>query len=156
MRLASEFFASLPYFRLNERQIAFDLTAMTGKWCWFYLKGRQLLLFLQDPIHLVTKWRNRLLTSTAQLCIGQQDISIEHLFDIIENPNHSKLDHGLTRSDLNPKDRQNFSSCIKICSNDVLSILMNSVHTYATFLYLYLLNKLISTFIDKRTRIEQR
>lgn len=156
MRLASEFFASLPYFRLNERQTAFDLTTIIGKWSWFFLKGRQLLLFLQDPIHLVTKWRNRLLTSTAQLCIGQRDISIEHLFDIIENPNYSKLDHGLTRSDLNPKDRQNFNSCIKISSNDVLSILMFNAHTYATFLYLHLLNKIILTYIEKRTTIEQR
>ncbi|CAF5166390.1 unnamed protein product, partial [Rotaria magnacalcarata] len=110
MRLVSGFFASLPYFKLDERRAAFDLTTTTTttKWPWFYSRSKQLLLFFQDPIHLATKWRNRLLSSTAQLRLGTQHISIEHLIDIIEDSNYSKLDHGLTRSDLNPKDHQNF------------------------------------------------
>jgi hypothetical protein len=147
MRLASEFFASLPNCKLNERRAAFDLTTTTSKWFWFYLKGKQLLLFFQDPIHLATKWRNRLLSSTAQLRLGRQ-----HIIDIIEDSNYSKLDHGLTRSDLNPKDRQNFNSCVKIASCDVLSILVAGANTYGTFIYLYLLKKIISSYIEKNNK----
>jgi hypothetical protein len=54
-----------------------------------------------------------LLSSTAELWLGNKSISINHLYDIINNANYSKLDHGLTKSDINPKDRQNFSSCLK-------------------------------------------
>ena len=84
MCLASEFVASLPNFKLNERRAAFDLlTTTTSKWFWFFLKPKQLLLFFQEPIHLATKWRNRLLSSTADLRLGRQRISIQHLIDII-------------------------------------------------------------------------
>ena len=156
MRLASEFFASLPNFKLNERRAAFDLSTTTPKWSWFFLKPKQLLLFFQDPIHLATKWRNRLLSSTADLRLGRQRISIQHLIDIVEDSNYSKLDHGLNRSDINPKDRQNFHSCVKISSDDVLSILAADADTYGTSLYLHLLRKIISTYIEKTTKISER
>ena len=77
------------------------------KLIWFYLRQEQLLLFLQDPIHLVTKWRNRLLSSKAQLCIGQRSITMEHLRHIIDSEQYAKLDHSFTKTDLNQKDRQN-------------------------------------------------
>jgi hypothetical protein len=66
MRLVSGFFASLPNFKLHEHPNAFKVN-LTSKWPWFYLRQEQLLLFFQDPTHLATKWRNRLLSSTAQL-----------------------------------------------------------------------------------------
>ncbi|CAF0969260.1 unnamed protein product [Rotaria sordida] len=64
--------------------------------------------------------------------------------------------HGLTRSDLNPKDRQNFNSCVKIVTDDILSILVASADTYGTFIYLHLLKKIISTYIEKTTKINDR
>ena len=156
IRLASEFFASLPNFRLNEHRATFDLTTVTSKWHWFFLNPTQLLLFFPDPIHLATKWRNRLLSSTARLRFGQQRLSIEHLVEIIEDFNYSKLEHGLNRTNVNPKDRENFHSCVKISSHDVLSILRADADTYGTYLYLYLLKKIISTYIEKTTVINER
>ncbi|CAF4232053.1 unnamed protein product [Rotaria sp. Silwood2] len=70
----------------------------------------------------ITKWRSRLLSSTAELRLDDQPISINHLYDIINNENYTKLDHGLTKSDINPKDRQNFSSRLKLVSADVFEI----------------------------------
>lgn len=155
MRLASGFFASLPNFKLNEHQESFDFKTVS-QWPWFYLRNKQLLLFYQDPVHLVTKWRNRLLSATAQLRFGQQYISMEHLVDIIEDSGYSKLDHGLTRTDLNPKDRQNYNSCVKIASDDVLSILVDGTETYGTFVYLQLLKMIIRTYVEKTTSINER
>ncbi|CAM2719861.1 unnamed protein product [Rotaria socialis] len=111
MRLASGFFSSLPYFKLEERDAAFDLTAIVTKWPWFYLR---------------------------------------------EDSGYSKLDHGLTLSDLNPKDRQNLKSCTKIVTNDVLSILAGNSDTYGTYIYLYMLQNIISAYIDKSANIQQR
>ncbi|CAF4567427.1 unnamed protein product [Rotaria sp. Silwood2] len=112
---------SLPNFQVHQHLQAFQIKT-TSHWSWFYLREQQLLLFFQHTTHLVTKWRNRLLSTTAELCLGNQFISINHLRDIIENVAYTKLDHGLTKSDINPKDRQNFSSCLKLTSNDLFKI----------------------------------
>ncbi|CAF4165786.1 unnamed protein product [Rotaria magnacalcarata] len=155
MRLVSGFFGSLPHFKFIEHQEAFDLNNM-AQWPWFFLRKKQLFLFFQDATHLVTKWRNRLLSSTAQLIVGQQFITIQHVADIIENSNYTKLDHGLNRSDLNPKDRQNYNSCVKLASDNVLSILLDGADTYGTYVYLRLLQMIILAYVEKRTRIEER
>ena len=155
MRLASGFFASLPAFKLSEHPEAFHLKTVS-KWPWFYLRPRQLFLHFQDSIHLVTKWRNRLLSANAELRFGGQFISIEHLRDIITNDDYSKLDHGLTTTDINPKDRQNYASCARIASDDVLSLLVDGADTYGTFLYLSLLKMVIKTYVDKATKISER
>jgi hypothetical protein len=151
MRLASGFFASLPNYKLNEHQQAFDIGAKPT-WPWFYLRNQQLLLFFQDATPIVTKWRNCLLSSTAQLRLGRQCISMEHLTDILDGNAYSKLDHGLTRTDVNPKDRQNYHSCVKIASDDVLSILVNSDDTYGTYVYLLLSKMIINAYIEKKNK----
>lgn len=96
------------------------------------------------------------MSSTAQLRFGRQHISMEHLIDIVEDENYSKLDHGLTRTDINPKDRQNYNSCVRIASDDVLAVLIDGTDTYGTFIYLLLLKLLIQTYIEKTTEIEER
>jgi hypothetical protein len=128
MRLMSGFFASLPNFQVHQHPQAFQIKT-TSRWPWFYLREQQLLLFFKDATHLVTKWRNRLLSSTAELRLGNQFISINHLHDIIDDENYTKLDHGLTKSDINPKDRQNYSSCLKLTSADLFKILNDNVNT---------------------------
>ncbi|CAF4349110.1 unnamed protein product, partial [Rotaria magnacalcarata] len=95
---------------------------LKSRWPWFFLREQQLLLFFQDATHLATKWRNRLLSSTVELRLGDQSISINHLYSIIDNAKFTKIDHGLTKSDINPKDRQNFSSCVKLTSDDLFKI----------------------------------
>ncbi|CAF4379586.1 unnamed protein product, partial [Rotaria magnacalcarata] len=57
-----------------------------------------------------------------ELRLGDQSISIDHLYSIIDNAKFTKIDHGLTKSDINPKDRQNFSSCVKLTSDDPFKI----------------------------------
>ncbi|CAF1535792.1 unnamed protein product [Rotaria sordida] len=122
MRLVSGFFGSIPNFQIHEHPQAFKIQ-IKSQWPWFYLRKEQLLLFLQDATHLVTKWRNRLLSSTAELRIGSKSISVDHLYDIISNPAFTKFEFCLTKSDINPKDRQNFSSCLKLTFDDNLQIL---------------------------------
>ena len=155
MRLISGFFADLPNGRLFENPHAF-VVQILPTWTWFFLRKRQILLFIQDPIHLATKWRNRMLSKTAQMVIGQQTVSLTHLADIVDDDRLSKIDHGLTMSDLNPKDRQNFQSCSKISSEDVLNILRDNAETQATYLYLQLLKYIIMAYIEKSTLIHDR
>jgi hypothetical protein len=155
MRLASNFFASLPNFKLDKHQHAFEID-IPNDWTWFFLNRNQLFLFFQDPVHLVTKWRNRLLSSTADLCIGNNKISMAHIEQLINSKNYTKLDHGLTKSDINPKDRQNYNSCIKLISDDVINLLNDSTDTNGTVVYLTLLKMIVKAYIDKSTSIRER
>ena len=155
MRLMSGFFASLPNFQVHQHPQAFQIKTKS-RWPWFFLREQQLLLFFQDATHLVTKWRNRLLSSTAELRLGDQSISMDHLHDIISNENYTKLDHGLTKSDINPKDRQNFGSCLKLTSADLFKILKDNVDTQGTLVYLQILKMIIVAYVEKRTTIAER
>ena len=66
--------------------------------------------------------------------MGEKYASIEDLIQLIDN--HSKIDHGLTISDICPKDKQNYSSCEKITSDAALSSLKKIVNSEATQAYL--------------------
>ncbi|CAF1955071.1 unnamed protein product [Rotaria magnacalcarata] len=70
-------------------------------------------------------------------------------------PNHPKIDHNLVKSDVCLRDRQNYSSCLKITSDDVLNLL-NRRNTKATFVYLYILKLIILTYVKKDTDILTR
>ena len=155
MRLMSGFFASCPGFDFHSHSRAFKVKRVSH-WSWFFLRSEQALLFFQDPIHLATKWRNRLLSPKTQLHFGSQSILIDHLQNIIEDDNYSKLDHGLTRSDVNPKDRQNFTSCVKLTSEDVFRILDTNRDNRGTLLYLQMLKMVITAYIDEKTSISER
>ena len=115
-----------------------------------FLREQQLLLFFQDATHLAMKWRNRLLSSTVELRLGDQSISINHLYSIIDNENLTKIDYGLTKSDINPKDRQIFSSCIKLTSDDLFKVLKANVGTKGILIYLQMLKMIIMAYIDKK------
>ncbi|CAF3976036.1 unnamed protein product, partial [Rotaria magnacalcarata] len=129
---------------------------------WWYIfnqclqRNIRIIGFSTDATHLVTKWRNRLLSSTAELRLGNQSISITHLHDIIENETYTKLDHGLTKSDINPKDLQNFSSCLKLTSTDVFKILNDNISTRGTLIYLQMLKMIVVAYIEKKTTIAER
>jgi hypothetical protein len=96
----------------------------------------------QDSIHLCTKLRNRLLSPTTTLLMGKKYATMDHLLQLIDNC--SKLDHGLTVSDVLQKDRQNFSSCEKISSESVLSLLKKVPNSEATQAYLQVKISLLS------------
>ncbi|CAF1981539.1 unnamed protein product [Rotaria magnacalcarata] len=154
MRLTSGFFANLTNIKLHENDDAFKIN-IPSHWTWFFLRSQQLFLFFQDATHVATKWRNRLLASTAHLVLGQQPITMQHLQNIIDN-GYNKLDHGLVYTDLNPKDKQNYTSCEKIASEDVLNILKHNRDTQATYVYLRLLKRIIIAYVERSTNIKDR
>ncbi|CAM4940165.1 unnamed protein product [Rotaria socialis] len=154
MRLASGFFSSLSDLQLDKHQHAFRID-LPKHWTWFFLRSSQLFLFFQDPVHLVAKWRNRLLSSTTDLHFGFDKININHIKALINDSHYTKLDHGLTSSDINPKDRQNYNSCIKIISDDVINLLINSEDTNGTVDYLTLLKMIVKAYIDKAASISE-
>ena len=153
MKLVLGFFASLPNMKISERSDAFEVS-LSSEWNWFFLRRRQLILCFQDPIHICTKLRNRLLSDTAELIIGNQRISLKILSDMIGSVN--KLKHGLVKSNIYPRDKQNFASCEKISRDNVISTLENITDSLAIRLYLRLIRAIITAYIDKDTSIGER
>ncbi|CAF2709092.1 unnamed protein product [Rotaria sp. Silwood2] len=110
--------------------------------------------FMQDGIHIATKFRNRLLSEKAHMKIGSYSIDIQDVFDLIEY--ESKIEHNLIKCDVDPKDRQNFASCLRISSKDVLNLLEKNEKATGTYVYLSLLRSIIAGFIERSTTIEER
>ncbi|CAF3644312.1 unnamed protein product [Rotaria socialis] len=85
MRLTCGFIALLSNSQHFSHSDAFQIKiGGQWQWSWFFLGQRQIFLFLQDPTHLITKWRNRLLSKVAEMRIGNQIISMNFLYEIIE------------------------------------------------------------------------
>ena len=154
MRFALGFFAetdtSSPYDPNDVLQIE-----LPRDWSrWFFMRTRQLFFCMQDPVHLCTKLRNRMLSRTASLSIGKEKVSTEVLIALIQNK--SKLDHGLVKTDIEPKDRQNFHSCLKISSHEVVSALEDIDGSLATQIYLRLIRSVVVAYIEHDTPIMDR
>ncbi|CAM4921707.1 unnamed protein product [Rotaria socialis] len=111
-------------------------------------------LFKANAPHLCTKLRNRLLSSTTILLVGDRYAGIAHLIQLIDN--RSKIDHGLTLSDICQKDKQNYSSCEKITSDAVLSSLKTISNSEATQAYLQIIKCIELTFVEKSTNVIDR
>ena len=147
-------YSTQPNRLLIERREVFQVQIPASWLPWFHFNTKQLFLFFQDPTHLVTKLRNRLLSKAAKLKMGRFDIALQHLVDVISN--HSKIDHNLVLSDLYVKDRQNYSSCEKISSPSVLQILRMNSNTSATHCYLSVMRYIITAYINRNTSILER
>ncbi len=150
MQISLGFFTSTPNIDLLNGNKNLLQINIPSTWVFFFMRKRQMYLCMQDGIHLATKIRNRLLSTVATLSINNHQIHINDLLCIIEK--YSKIDHNLVKSDVFPKDRQNFSSCLKITSDDVLNLL-KEMNAKGTYIYLYLLKLVIITYIKADTDI---
>lgn len=102
---------------------------------------------VQDTIHIITKFRNRLLRSSTIMPIGTKIINISHIKYLITNVSKDK--HLLTEYDINPKDRQNFKSASKIYNNNTIMLLNENVpDSNGTQIYLKIMQFVASAFLD--------
>ena len=122
-------------------------------WKFFFIRPVQPCLCMRVGIYLATKIRNRLLSETASMSINNRKIDVNHLFYVIQN--YPKIDHNLVHSDVFPHNRQNYPSCLKITSDDVLNLLKD-INASATYVYLYLLKLIIITYVKADTDILAR
>ncbi len=123
----------------NNDKLSFKVK-ITSSWSlWYFLKPTQPFLFMQDGTHPCTKIRNRLLLKSAQLKMGVYEVSIEHLHQLIKIRN--KIDHNLSKSDLDIRDKQNFSSCRRISDEKLLNLLFLDDRYKATYIYLLIIGR---------------
>lgn len=106
--------------------------------------------YIQDTTHIGTKMRNfllRTIKNARKLPFGRYFIQIDHLYQIQNRFSRDK--HQLTNTALNPFDRQNFDSVLRICDSKVIELLKNHVNgSEATVMYLNILKNIIDSFMD--------
>lgn len=154
MRLASGFFVKHQTLNIYNDQLSFTIKIPSSWYSWYFLNPTQLFLFMQDGIHLCTKMRNRFLSRNVCLQMGRYKVSVKHLYQLIETRN--KIDHNLSKSDMNIKDKQNFSSCQRISDDKVLNLLSSNDEYNATYNYLLLINLLIIAYTQPRVSLSTR
>lgn len=114
--------------------------------------------YFQDTIHIATKLRNFLLRSIFDKKIipfGNNRIRAEHLYELYNMFGKDK--HQLTLSTLNPKDKQNFRSVLRICDVKVTNLLRDHVNnSEATVQFLNIMRDFIDAFMDTKLTPLQR
>ena len=98
--------------------------------------------------------RNRILSKKTNLRMRRYHGSIRHLHQLIRTTN--KIDHNVSKSDLNVRDKQNFSSYQRISSDSVLDLLFSNDQYKATYNYLLILNLLIIAYTQPKIPLIDR
>lgn len=115
--------------------------------------------FVQDTVHVGGKMRNQMLKTRAnprKLAFGKKYfIRIDHLDFLVKN--FTKDQHLLTPSVLNPIDRMNFPSVLRMCDEKVLNLLKEHVKdSVGTVTYLKMLRDIIDSYRDKTLKPLER
>lgn len=115
---------------------------------WFHFDLSMVLFMIwQDTIHNATKLRNRLLSKKCNLQFGQHKITVEHLRYLLNISEKGELN--LCKTDLDPTDRQNFESVMKICSREVIELLQAKVEgSEGLVMYLKFIDNVVRPFQD--------
>ncbi|KAJ3659277.1 hypothetical protein Zmor_010974 [Zophobas morio] len=111
---------------------------------------------VQDTIHIATKLRNRLLKTSAKrfdkkkeqkMILGQNEITVEDLFSLVEDLPKSK--HLLSKSDLDVRDKMNYYKSVeKIITSNIINLLKER-HAQATAYYLEMIQNCVTSYISK-------
>lgn len=107
---------------------------------------------IQDIEHIITKLRNfflKTIWNEKKLPFGKNYfIEIKHLYSIMDK--FKKDRHELTRSVLNPTDKQNFKSALKMCSKKVTDLLQIYPKYHATVHFLTIMRDINDAFRDRK------
>ena len=86
---------------------------------WFFLHNPTTLAYVQDTVHIGSKLRSRLLTSSIILALERYAAGAHHL-QLVQT-SFSKDEHGLRERDIDCRDKQNFDSVLRITSSSVMT-----------------------------------
>lgn len=106
----------------------------------------------QDTVHIGGKMRNQMLKTRKnprKLAFGKKYfVRIDQLDFLVKN--FTKDQHQLTPSVLNPIDRMNFPSVLRMCDANVINLLKENVkNSVGTVIYLEMMRDIIESYRDK-------
>lgn len=105
--------------------------------------------YFQDTVHIATKLRNllmRTISKPEKIPFGKYFIDWHHLETLLET--FPKDEHQLTASVLNPVDRQNFSSALRMCHPKVIEMLRKHIEgSDGTAFFLQMIRDFIEAYM---------
>lgn len=114
--------------------------------------------YFQDTVHIATKLRNllmRTISNAKKLPFGKYFIDWHHLETLLEA--FPKDEHQLTASVLNPVDRQNFSSALRMCHPRVIEMLGEHIQkSDGTAFFLQMVRDFIEAYMNRNLTPLQR
>lgn len=112
----------------------------------------QVFIAFQDHNHLGVKLRGSMISPVRNLRIGTYDVKIDHIKALVDS-GLSEHELGIRPSeDLDPKDRQNFSSVERLwCERIVIALKRHDASYYGTAVYLEASRKFVHAFLDDLT-----
>lgn len=115
----------------------------------------------QDAVHLLNKFRTRLMDTSCILKLGNYIASMNFLKILVKNPNVSKNDHNLNASDIGTydpsADKMNQKSSEKICQQSVIDLLERYVDgSDGTGAFLKVMQNIYNAFLNPTTTPLQR
>lgn len=132
--------------------LGLQLTANSfGPIDWFSCENLKPPFYVQDTTHIGTKLRNFILktkSNSKKLPFGSKYfIDIEHIENVQNR--FSKSEHMLCGTTLNPVDRQNFSSVLRMCDKKVTDLLRKNVkNSEATAFFLKIMRDVIAAYME--------
>lgn len=114
--------------------------------------------YTQDVPHIATKGRNHLLRTIftpEKKPFGNYFIQAGHLEELIEK--FPKDRHRLTATTINPRDRQNYDSVLRICDPNVIKMLENHIAgSNFTVMFLSIIGVFNDAFMDVKLQPLER
>lgn len=110
---------------------------------------------IQDPTHIGTKLRNRILNTKKLLILGDEIVSINHLTILVKQ--EPKSDHFLTMTDIDGSDRMNFQSVQKMMDEKVVNCLERKIPgSKGTILFLKIMRYSVISIMDPDMKPSKR
>lgn len=111
--------------------------------------------YFQDIPHVATKMRNFFLRSkNSPYPFGKYFIEQSHLKKLIVW--FSKDEHNLSPMVLNPVDKQNYDSAMRMCDEKVTNLLRNINESQGTIKFLEIMRNIVESFMEKSLTPLQR
>lgn len=123
---------------------------------WFCSNNFSPPFYFQDAVHIATKMRNLLLRTIGKkmkLPFGKKGhqcfIQLDHLKQLLNFCGKDK--HRMTQTTINPRDRQNFDSAMRLCHTRVIFLLIKHIkQSEATVMFLNIMRDSVLAFLEEQ------
>lgn len=145
------------YFSAMKQNVNFGtVTTVFGHQCPLDLFGSD-DIYYQDPPHTVKNMKNKLKDPASDLKMGFYNVTVNHLGNLLNNPQVPKNQHLLNECDISNNDPMDWQSVYKISNENLLKLLsMNVEKSQGTVEFLRILRMLLEAFVNKETPVLKR